>query len=527
MITELTIPGNLDLAKLIETELPNYNGNKSGITEQNLAYICHSIIQQWFTYKDDYIKQKYKHGGFVPLCATYLKDIVAQYKNCLDFLKSQNVLLSDGVYIPEEKCMYYTFYEKYIGQGFRKLPVEGRVKRNLYRYYDEKRKEKKVIIRPLEKRRKQLVKTLKSPMLTINAEEAKRAINLKYMVAYRKAFRNEDKEAMRQAQINRDVSYGLVECINNTKDEYIIIDTSGYRLHSPITRLPKYLRQYLSYNESPLISLDVKNSQPYFSIRILKKAFYDKRKVTNRGGVYYGGIDKETWEIIIKKEPIMLQKIAETIDNTTFLDLEMYQKDVLDGRLYDKFILFPKGDPKYSECRNAIKKELLTTMYDLPRPDTNRFKEAYPEVFKLFDILKSVKTGKFKRRRVRCKNPKEGRQNIQPAVYAKGAPKRLFSTPYTPNKEYQKVDRGYTKLAILLQRIESYLLLDIVCKNLYETYPDIPLITIHDCIATTPQYVECLKKAISETLTKYIGHPPKLEEEAWTNEEYIIYNNAI
>ena len=48
--------------------------------------------------------------------------------------------------------------------------------------------------------------------------------------------------------------------------------------------------------------------------------------------------------------------------------------------------------------------------------------------------------------------------------------------------------------------------------------PKIPLITVHDSIATTAENVEYLKSIIEEELEKAIGFKPKLAIEFWGNQ---------
>ena len=47
------------------------------------------------------------------------------------------------------------------------------------------------------------------------------------------------------------------------------IDTTAGRLHSTLTQLKSDLRQFITYDGHPLVSIDIVNSQPYLSTVLL------------------------------------------------------------------------------------------------------------------------------------------------------------------------------------------------------------------------------------------------------------------
>ena len=50
-------------------------------------------------------------------------------------------------------------------------------------------------------------------------------------------------------------------------------DKTSKRYHSNLTRLSSILRNFITYNGEELVSIDLVNSQPYFSTMILDKDF--------------------------------------------------------------------------------------------------------------------------------------------------------------------------------------------------------------------------------------------------------------
>ncbi|MBK9736918.1 MAG: hypothetical protein IPO92_18960 [Saprospiraceae bacterium] len=83
-------------------------------------------------------------------------------------------------------------------------------------------------------------------------------------------------------------------------------------------------------------------------------------------------------------------------------------------------------------------------------------------------------------------------------------------------KTYNLPNSGKNNLAILLQTIESHLILNVICRDMKDKYPDIPLGTVHDAIATNPEYTEVLLEEMKTTLTAYIGIQPSFKEEDWS-----------
>jgi hypothetical protein len=95
--------------------------------------------------------------------------------------------------------------------------------------------------------------------------------------------------------------------------------------------------------------------------------------------------------------------------------------------------------------------------------------------------------------------------------------KRLFPSVYDVFSYLKRKDKTF--LACLLQRIESYLILDVICKRISNEYPDIPIYTIHDSIATTSGNEKHVERIMKEELTKHIGIPPTLKFDYWISDQ--------
>lgn len=64
---------------------------------------------------------------------------------------------------------------------------------------------------------------------------------------------------------------------------------------------------------------------------------------------------------------------------------------------------------------------------------------------------------------------------------------------------------GKSKFSLLLQRAESYLVLDVVCREFIQRYPSVPVFTIHDAVLTYEEYLPDLQKRLLERFQEITG----------------------
>jgi len=77
---------------------------------------------------------------------------------------------------------------------------------------------------------------------------------------------------------------------------------------------------------------------------------------------------------------------------------------------------------------------------------------------------------------------------------------RLFAAefPHLFAFIHDQQEAGVMKLACQMQKAESALMIAGVCGHFAQHHPEVPLITVHDAVLTTPQYVEMVKKQITK-----------------------------
>lgn len=240
--------------------------------------------------------------------------------------------------------------------------------------------------------------------------------------------------------------------IINNDISYSVDSTSG-RFHSNITNMPKGLRPYLRVKDEPLVNLDIKNSQPYLSTILL----------TNPS--------KVSW---MTKSPAFTMML-ETLKVSLSEDVKKYISLVISGQLYE-FLMDEFFKEGLQITRDETKSQVLRILFArnrMPKDPINRqarqiFIKIFPKVHRIFSKVRgSSKGNKFE---------------------------------------------NFKRFAILLQTIESYLMLDVILKRIYREHPGTIAITIHDSIMTgiLTNNVEEVTKIMNEELTRFVGFEPKV-----------------
>jgi hypothetical protein len=240
---------------------------------------------------------------------------------------------------------------------------------------------------------------------------------------------------------------------------------SNNRFNSSITSLNKTTRPFLLVNNKPLISIDIKSSQPYILASILDINFYN-----NKGQYNYYSIGPVGGSILFPRFLKGKEKGIEQYRNISFED-DFYS-----------IVL-----------RNELGREPTTI-------ERNRLKH----------------------------------KTMQFLFYNNSKAKEKTELRYLVNQFPQIndficscLDRiGEKRFAYLLQRAESFLVLDNVCVGFHSKYNSAPFFTIHDAVLTTKEYSIELNNIMFDQLNSITGIRPgiKLEEH---NIDVIPSNSVI
>jgi len=275
-------------------------------------------------------------------------------------------------------------------------------------------------------------------------------------------------------------------------------DTSGNRLHTNITNLKSDLREKLRFKKENLVEIDIVNSQPYFSIKLLETTYCS----------------------------IMFPENAESLENSEIdlgnkEELDDYKNKVLDGSIYDYFE--EKYIEKYGE--SAIEEHIQLEYsrklswghkisisgdrgYGKPgyRPKTTGRSSYTPQDLRGLPNRKVVKAMIF--------NVLYGNLEMKQLNRHKLLFRELFPTIWNL-LVYLKKQSETENMAVLLQQLEAKAILDKTVPKIKKHNYRIPLFTIHDCLVTTVTHADFVKETLKAELTALTGYEPKLESDIW------------
>ena len=97
----------------------------------------------------------------------------------------------------------------------------------------------------------------------------------------------EDKKCLtiRKAMNRFDRAKMVIDSFDSPDRRFLVDDTAG-RLHTLLTCLKSPLRAFLSYEGKPLVSVDIKNSQPLFSNALLNEILFHKNRMLEGISIY-------------------------------------------------------------------------------------------------------------------------------------------------------------------------------------------------------------------------------------------------
>lgn len=239
-------------------------------------------------------------------------------------------------------------------------------------------------------------------------------------------------------------------------DIFYSVDSTSGRFHSNITNMSKGLRPFLRINGEPLVNLDIKNSQPFLSTILL----------TDPG--------KVSWMTKNPAFALLLQSLKVSLSQ----DVKKYISLVISGHIYE-YLMTEFSKEGLELTRDETKRQVLRILFArnrMPLEETNRkarqiFKDRFQTVHRIFSKIRGSEKGdKF---------------------------------------------QNFKRFAILLQRIESYLMLDVILKRIYKELPGTIAVTVHDSIMTgiLTNNVEAVRKIMIDELTFFVGFAPNIKIE--------------
>ena len=226
-------------------------------------------------------------------------------------------------------------------------------------------------------------------------------------------------------------------------DFFIVASPTNGRLNTSFTALSKKLQPYLRLNSELIKGLDFANSQFLLFAHLIENSLPDSEKrlfkFLENNGFLNDSLGKEeykstVWQLINDLQ-IIVSKVKKAPDLYRFIDL------AFTGKLYQNFADMAKID------KDAAKSGFFEILFG-GKNDTELarlFKNTYPSVFEIIERFK-----------------------------------------------VKKSHRNYKSFSVLMQKIESILIIDSLCPMLEDCR--IPILTKHDSIFTMESKFNRLEK---------------------------------
>ncbi|MCB0701057.1 MAG: hypothetical protein H6551_12090 [Chitinophagales bacterium] len=470
------IPSNLKVKRIVF----DADERSNDIAIDKLHYVCHIINRLMLRLDDDmrYNGSDYKYG--VPLNSRALRKALGRrYRDTIDVLIEHGIIETNDVFEVGKTSKQYRFTEQYRYSStkyvapktnkYREFSIpQGAVKIDASTFYD---------VRLVKRVQKMFVG------LTIDVIAANSWVDKYYEEQRQVIISAKNKKA-----IQRKLKELVIKCNGyresirkvHVKEASFVQDAFGHRLHTPLTRLKKELRQFVRYDGMPLVEIDIANSQLFFMIPLLQWKMYHPQagggeKNTFKHRIWIGEDQRETYRNTIMWCKEVEMQYSKGLQEISFVS------DACKGIVYERVAQYLsasgyfKNEEAKEEKRAHVKKYLLKLIFASPTKNYSMynasigaiwdaFKACYPEIGKLVILIKGV--------------------------------------------DYKAISR-------LLQRIESYCIIGSVCKIVNDKNADIPLFTLHDCIVTTDNYVETVEKELLGIITELIGFTPTVKRKVW------------
>ena len=375
-------PKDLDLKKLFEEDPPPF---KCDVDE--IRYLLGTLIKLKAQHKD-LLDEEY-----TPMMATLMQARVRTYNKQMDWLVKKGVLIKNKFkYKVGEKSQSYKVAPEYMKNGFKTVEIK---KKSLLKI----RPKEQVKLDDLREQYGYLVRWF-NPKLKINYDQAYGWImNTAFVETKAGVVGALEKAHYRLAAVEmlRDGTYNLS------------VDDTVKRFWSNLGNLKKELRQFITYDGKRLVAIDIKNSQPFFSMVFFNPDFYAKSKdgftLYSLSEDIYGRIEPKipTIQSILINSPFFM--LVKSNEEEAGNDLERYCTLVDKGRLYnyisDQYhaATGTRYDVNVPAEKEKLKVSVFYTMYShnsgFAQEDGHGemkklFIALFPTVYKLFSLLKKA-----------------------------------------------------------------------------------------------------------------------------------------
>jgi hypothetical protein len=474
------LPDNFDADKILADE--HFSSAIKNNMKARMYYILDTIYHMRFNTK---WSDCYEKNGGYPLHSDILNEILGKkYVEAFDILIKNGVLERTSAYKVGEHSKLVSFTYEYSNVEFIISSINSILSPTIFKKVKaQKAKEQKNNNNELKKI-KHITKWFETGLLSTNWKDANA-----YLSTYRQEMlyfipkvlpKNKTKDEI-ESRINYRTN-NLLEAFTKLKAKNYMLNMTGqdHRLHSIITSIKKEARTLLTYDGKPLVSIDLKASQPFLLTYICKPEYWQN------------SINLDMPELAPIMRGTKFQKAVNDIHmsgnfpvNHTSKELQSsnFSSFIWENDFYQHLVDLADRE-KVADIfpnRSKVKKKMMMILYD-----DGYYKDNEPS-FKLFQKW----------------FPKEAGMII------------LFKKLSRKAKS-KRTDGILNYLPILLQRLESRLILHQITKAIAKEIPNAPLFPVHDCILTTSENADRVKSIMTRELEFITGTKP-----GFTVEKYI------
>lgn len=381
------------------------------------------------------------------ICSKPLQAVIKDYNLYLNYLVENRVIEKGADGEKNKNCTEYRFTPYYRNDEFRSYTI---LDTGFLNVIFSKKRDKKT----LEKYRKQYQWLQK---VEVDWNHAFQILELIY-------------------GSNTEMKKDQIERLKAIEDIRIATFHTGRtnRLYTPICNLHNQLRPALTIDGKRLVEVDIRNSIPFFSTTLFTSKLYEQ------------GLDKVLLEINPRlgdgegKLHPWLMLVDIIASPSKYPDVNRYSALCRSGKLYEllaeKWSLIP--GKKYN--RDKAKKKLMK-IFNSPPAFASKEKDVLLDLFP--NVVKAI-------------------EEINEGYYKTNGGK---------GKAKWREGDQVCPFAHVTQRCEARVLLDVICRRLEREYPDIPFLTLHDCILTTIGNEELVQMIMVEEIMKIMGYPPVIK----------------
>ena len=430
-------------------------------------------------------REEYEKNGGYPLNATIMNKIMGKsYLEALNILEVQKVIVRSDSYQTGIKSKCVALLKPYNSSNIKILEVDHVTPVAKKWIVEQKQLNKKNIkaLQPIPF----VTKWFDPTRIDVDCEDLHVFIEF-YRSILLKQF-SVNPQIKNKQIIENAINYrynSMLSSIQSLLNGNMNLSKTGkdHRLHSFLSNIKKELRHLITYDGQPLVSIDVKSCQPYLLSYLLQPKNWKKIKsILSSSSIPNYHIKK------LQSSILMFGLFSES-DCSEGLQRKVFDEIVWEDDFYLHIMnkAAEMGHQDLFPDKKKTKKKIINIFFDSGwymnnNEERNLFAKWFPNEVAFIEEVHKIS--------------------------------RILD-----KKKLKDKDSVINLLPILLQRVESMIMLEYVCNAISEELPDAPLLPVHDCIHTTPPYAEKVRAIMERVLTAEVGVKPGIKVEYYNKQE--------